>query len=268
MNQPSGRYPLEHRDGEIERLHIQAAGMAPDCAVMLDRIGVGAGWTCLDLGCGPGGITALLSQRVGATGRVVGLDANVGFLEHARGRAAANTEFVAGDAYRTGLPAGTFDLVHMRFIGSTAGKPEALLQEAIRLARPGGTVAMQEPDMATLVCQPPHQAWDRLRSALVSAFASVDADICLARQLYGLMRQAGLADVQYRPFLLGIRATDPMIDYLPSTVESLRGTIVTRGLMSEAELTKALAECRTHLRQADVAFTTYMVAQVWGRTPG
>jgi SAM-dependent methyltransferase len=267
MSQPSGRYPLEHRDGEIERLHIQAAGMAPDCAVMLDRIGVGAGWTCLDLGCGPGGITALLSERVGATGRVVGLDANVEFLEHARSRAAANTEFVAGDAYRTGLPTSTFDLVHMRFIGSTAGKPEALLQEAIRLARPGGTVAMQEPDMATLVCQPPHPAWDRLRSALVGAFASVDADICLARQLYGLLRAAGLAEVQYRPFLLGIRASDPMIDYLPSTVESLRRTIVARGLMSEAELTTALAECRAHLRQPDVAFTTYMVAQVWGRTP-
>ena len=48
---PSGHYPIEHRKGEIERLHIQGAAMAPDCAIMLDRIGVGSGWTCRDLGC-------------------------------------------------------------------------------------------------------------------------------------------------------------------------------------------------------------------------
>jgi hypothetical protein len=30
-------YPIERRAGEIERLHVQAAAMAPDCAVMLDH---------------------------------------------------------------------------------------------------------------------------------------------------------------------------------------------------------------------------------------
>jgi SAM-dependent methyltransferase len=264
---PSGRYPIERREGEIERLGLQAAAMAPDCAIMLERIGVGAGWRCLDVGCGPGGITALLCERVGQSGRVVGLDADPVFLEHARRHCMANVEFVAGDAYDTGLPSHAFDLVHMRFIASTAGKPEALLREAVRLARQGGVVAMQEPDMATLNCYPPHPAWEALRSALIGAFASVDADISLARRLYGLMREAGLLDVQYRPFLVGVRSTDPMVDYLPSTVESLRRTIVDRNLMSEAALASALADCRAHLRRPDVVFTTYMVAQVWGRTP-
>ena len=264
---PAGRYPIERRAGEIERLHIQAAAMAPDCAIMLERIGVGAGWICLDLGCGPGGITALLSERVGCSGRVVGLDGDTVFLEHARRRGAPNVAFVAGDAYRAGLSSHAFDLVHARFLASTAGQPEALLNEAIRLARPGGIVAMQEPDMATLNCDPPHPAWEALKSALVGAFASVGADICLARRLYALMRRAGLLDVQYRPFVLGVRSTDSMVDYLPSTVESLRGTIVERRLMSQAELATALADCRAHLRNPDVVFTTYMVAQVWGRAP-
>src|SRR5262245_29724596 len=210
---PSGRYPIEHRAGEIERLHIQSAAMEAECAAMLERIGVAEGWGCLDLGCGPGGITALLSERVGKTGRVVGLDADAGFVDYARQRAAANVEFAAGNAYDTGLPSKSFDLVHMRFIGSTAGRPEVLLQEAIRLAKWGGVVAMQEPDMGMLVCHPPHPAWDLLRAALIGAFASVDADINLARRLYALLRGAGLSDVQYRPFLIGVRSTDPWIDY-------------------------------------------------------
>jgi SAM-dependent methyltransferase len=264
---PSGHYPIQHRDGEIQRLHIQAAAMAPDCAVMLERIGVGPGWRCLDLGCGPGGITALLSARVGPLGRVVGLDADAVFLDHARRNAPANVTFVQGDAYHPDLPAGSFDLVHLRFVASTAGDPETLLREAIRLARPGGVVALQEPDMAALNCYPPHPAWEALKSALQGAFSSVGADICLAQRLFLLARKAGLVDVQYRPFLIGVRAGDPWIDYLPATVESLRATIIDRGLMTENALDTALAECRTHLRDPDTVFTSYVVAQVWGRTP-
>ena len=82
----SGSYPIESRGGEIERLHIQGAAMAPDANRMLELIGVREGWCCLDIGCGPGGITELLSRRVGSTGRVVGLDMNAGFLNHARAR--------------------------------------------------------------------------------------------------------------------------------------------------------------------------------------
>ncbi|MGZ3410859.1 MAG: methyltransferase domain-containing protein [Xanthobacteraceae bacterium] len=266
-NEFSGNYPIERRSGEFERLHIQGAAMAPDTDIMLDRIGVKEGWSCLDIGCGPRGITPLLSERVGATGHVVGLDMDAEFLAIARTEAAKNTEFRQGDAYSSDLPARSFDLVHMRFVASTAGDPERLLEEAIRLTKPGGTVALQEPDGSTLNCYPPHPAWDRLKSALMGAFSGVGADLGLARALYFLVRQTELEDVEYRPFLVGVRSTDPMVDYLPSTVESLRATIVKLGLISEAEFPKLLAECRNHLRQPDTAFTMYTVAQVWGRKP-
>ncbi len=261
----SGQYPIERRAGEIERLHTQGAAMAPDTVTMLDLIGVSAGWSCLDIGCGPGGITGLLSERVGRDGRVVGLDRDAEFLAHARGRAAANTEFRQGDAYGSDLPAASFDLVHMRFVASTAGDPERLLREAIRLARPGGVVALQEPDGSTLNCHPEHPAWDRLKAALLGAFSGVGADLTLARRLYAVVRQTGLQDVQYRPFVLGVRSVDPMVDYLPSTVESLRGTVLKLGLMTEAEFPQVLADCRRHLREPGTSFTMYTVAQVWGR---
>lgn len=66
--------------------------------------------------------------------------------------------------------------------------------------------------------------------------------------------------------MLGVRFTDPMVDYLPATVESLRGTIVKLGLLSEGDLETALAECRQHLATPGISFTMYTVAQVWGRT--
>lgn len=261
----SGSYPIESRSGEIERLHVQGAAMAPETERMLDLIGVREGWVCLDVGCGPRGITDLLSKRVGSSGRVVGLDMNAGFLEHARATAPANVEFVQGDGYASNLPAGTFDLIHMRFVASTAGEPERLLEEAKRLARPGGIIALQEPDGSTLNCYPPHPSWDKLKAALLGAFKGVGADLELARRLYFVVRQSGLTDVQFRPFIVSVRSVDPLVDYLPSTVESLRSTVLKLGLLSEKEFSEMLAACREHLSCPDTAFTMYTVAQVWGR---
>ena len=252
-------------DGEKERLHVQGNAMAPDAEAMLDLIGVGEAWSCLDIGCGPGGITGLLSKRVGRRGRVVGLDMNPGFVEHARASASSNTEFLLADAYSSNLPPDSFDLVHMRFVASTAGAPERLLTEAIRLARKGGTIALQEPDGSSLNCFPLNPAWEKLKAALLGAFSGVGADLQLARRLYSIVPQTGLNDVRFRTCILGVRSIDPMVDYLPATVESLRGTVLKLGLLTEAEFPRVLSECRKHLQALGTSFTMYTVAQVWGR---
>ncbi|MFQ5567552.1 MAG: methyltransferase domain-containing protein, partial [Paracoccaceae bacterium] len=243
--------------------------MAFDAGVMLDRIGVQPGWRCLDLGCGAGGIVDLLSARVGATGRVVGLDADAAMLAAAQTWAAtrrlANVKFVQGDAYHTGLRRDAFDLVHVRFLASTAGQADALLCEALALVKPGAVLAFQEPDISTLNCYPPHPAWDRLKKALEDGFGSVGADIRLAQRLYRLLRHAGLEGVRYRPFLVGVTSGEPMTDFLPETTESVRRTLLDKQLIGAAELDATIAACREHLADPDTVFTTYLVAQVWGR---
>jgi ubiquinone/menaquinone biosynthesis C-methylase UbiE len=265
----TGGYPIDRREGEIDRLRIQAAALEFDAGVMLDRIGVAPGWRCLDLGCGPGGIVEALSLRVGPSGRVVGLDSDAVFLESARVLARShgldNVEFVLGDAYRTQLPPRSFDLVHARFVASTAGQPQELIAEAVKLARPGGFVAFQEPDVSTLKCYPPHPAWDRLARLCEQVFERAGGDVRLAQRLYSMARIAELEDVQYRPFVVGFRSSDAMVDYLPATVESLRSAIVRHRLIDEEELNEALVACRRHLAKPDTVFTYPTVAQVWGR---
>jgi SAM-dependent methyltransferase len=269
MGEPGGHggdYPIERRRGEVERLHLQGEVLAADTAVMLDRIGVGPGWRCLDLGCGPRGITDALSARVGPDGEVTGLDFDADFIAVARETAPGNTRFVVGDAYRTGLAGASFDLVHVRFLACTAGEPERLLAEAVRLARPGGFVAFQESDGDALRCFPPHPAWAALRHAWLGSFPDGGGDP-LAHRAYRLMRRAGLQDVQYRPVVIGVRAGDPWHDYLPATVESLRGRVVERGLIAEAEFEPTLAACRRHLADPDTVFTGPALVQTWGRLP-
>ena len=71
--------------------------------------------------------------------------------------------------------------------------------------------------------------------------------------------------MQYWTTVLAVRSIDPMVDYPPSTVESLRATILELGLLRENDLAVALADCRKHLAKSETAFTLYTVAQVWGQ---
>ena len=150
---PAGHYLLAGGAAEVERLQLQAGVWEPEAEALLDRIGVSPGWNCINLGCGANGILGPLSRRVGPTGRVVGLDRDAQQFAAARAfvrqNRLENVEAVAGDAYGTGLPRSSFDLVHVRFVFAPAGRDEALLQEMLALARPGGIIAIQEPGAAS-----------------------------------------------------------------------------------------------------------------------
>jgi len=267
----TGTYPLRRGAEEVARLRMQAAAMEPDAEVLFEQIGVQPGWSCLDLACGVGGVTNLLSRFVGPTDRVVGLDSDPDKLAAARIWAQANglsnVEFVEGDAYHTNLPRESFDLVHIRFLLTTVGRDDELLSEALALTRPGGIVALQEADVVTLACYPPHPAWDRLKDAIIGVFARTGGDPYAGRRLFGMLRRAGLEDVRFRPFLVGFTSQDWMARFLPNTAASMREAILGAGLMSPSELDEAITACERHLADLDTISTSYLVYQAWGRKP-
>lgn len=263
----SGNYPIQNIAGEVERLKAQDAALSDATNALLDAIGVSPGWRCLDLACGPEGVTRHLLERVGPEGRVVGLDGDDRFLAVAQAGTAANAEFVSGDAYATGLPDRAFDLVHVRFLASTAGDPEKLVAEAARLTAPGGTLAFQEADFHTLRCYPQHPAWTELAGIFVACFPD-GGDDPIAHRLYRLLRRAGLEDVRYRPVLIGTRAQDRWRDYLPSTILSMERRITGDLGVPKDRLARLVGDVRRHLADPDTVWTFNTVVQTWGRAPG
>ena len=152
------KYPLVAGPAEIERLRIQAESLSDEAAIMLDSIGIQPGMACLDLGCGAGGITDLLSARVGSTGRVLGVDVEEFSLAAARAWAdrlgLANVSFRAGSIFANDLAPESFDLVHLRYVITTIGRHEEVVRSALRLVTPGGTLALQEADGDGIRCFP------------------------------------------------------------------------------------------------------------------
>ncbi len=120
MQPPTADYLLAATTAEVERLQIQARAWEPEVETMLNEMGVGRGWRCIDIGCGPMGIIGPLARRKEPGGTVVALDKDALQLraarQYAESEALRNVEFVEGDLFTVDLPAGAFDLVHARFV--------------------------------------------------------------------------------------------------------------------------------------------------------
>lgn len=155
------------------------------------------GMSVLDIGCGPGAITADLAGAV-APGEVIALDASAEVLDQAailwdeRGVSVAP---LTADAAATGLPDDRVDVVHAHQVLQHVGDPVAVLAEMRRVARPGGLVAARDADYATFTWYPESPAltaWlDLYRRVQRANGGEPDA----GRRLRSWAQQAGFTDI-------------------------------------------------------------------------
>jgi ubiquinone/menaquinone biosynthesis C-methylase UbiE len=111
-------------------------------AKLVDVAAPRRGDAVLDVGCGTGLVTHLLAEAVGAKGSVVGIDLSARMLDLARPRARPNTKFMAMAAEHMVFRDRSFDLITYGQSLPYLVDPLASLEEAVRLLRPGGRVAL------------------------------------------------------------------------------------------------------------------------------
>jgi trans-aconitate 2-methyltransferase len=110
---------------------------------LMDLLAVKGSEDILDVGCGPGNLTAAL--RGLTTGRVVGIDQAEGMIRKAREQyAGQDIEFLVSSSERMPF-AGEFDIIFCNSAFQWFRQPIVSLQEFRRALRPSGRVGMQAP---------------------------------------------------------------------------------------------------------------------------
>jgi SAM-dependent methyltransferase len=93
-------YVLGDLDNEIARLEIQSAFLEPLTRRTLANAGIKEGMSCLDVGCGAGTTTQIISQMIGKKGHVIGIDVDERYLQYCRNaKQQTNAEFMLDDIW-------------------------------------------------------------------------------------------------------------------------------------------------------------------------
>jgi ubiquinone/menaquinone biosynthesis C-methylase UbiE len=116
--------------------------------VLLNKMKLDAGMTVVDLGTGLGNMLAMLSRRVGPTGRVLAEDTEDQLLAAAKEMAVTqnltNVTFIKGTDADPKLPEGQVDLVFAFDVYHHFANPEKILAAIYKSLRPEGRLAIVE----------------------------------------------------------------------------------------------------------------------------
>lgn len=265
------QYVLGYRPAEQERLQQQARQLAHESSWLFDQIGVTSGARVVEIGCGPHGCLELLSERVGPSGRVVGVERSADAVALARklvaDRGFENVEVLERDARSTELPRCSFDLATSRLVLVNVPQPEQIVAEAAALVRPGGWVAFHEADYVSHVCDPPSEAWTRLVELLHVYSERHGIDPLIGRKLPRLLRGAGLVEVRVNPIIHVYPPGHGRRSLLLDFAENLSERIVAQGLIAERELAGLKEALARHLADPNTLVVSHLYFQAWGRKP-
>jgi ubiquinone/menaquinone biosynthesis C-methylase UbiE len=256
---------------ELRRLRSQAAEHEASARWLLTAVGLEKDSRALDVGCGPVGILPLLSESIGSSGEVVGLEREPRFVGMARAEMArlglTNVTIVEGDALSSGLTAGSFDFVHERLVLVNVPERSELVASMAALAAPGGIIALQDIDNVSWVCEPAHDSWTALLGVFHDVFRAGGGDPFVGRRLPALMRQAGVLDVVARVTADLPTAGQYRRTHLLSLIDSIRGKVIASGAMEKAELDGHRAALMDHLADPSTVLIDKLLIQCWGRAP-
>jgi SAM-dependent methyltransferase len=246
----------------LERQRLLARAIEPFTNRLLDAIQLRPGSRCLDLGCGIGGTTGLIADRIGPRGECVGIDQNAALIEVARGGFSGDPRIVfrAADASRLPFVDGEFDFVFTRYLLVHLKEPASLLREMVRVARKGGVVAAQEPDMLFQCTYPDSWAYQRLGDIFTKLFANAAA----GRKLASLFRLAECNPIGTMG-AIGLDESDGSTfkRLYRLTIEAVRPALVQGGILNETAFDSLLKELLRVENDESILCIGHPVIAVW-----
>jgi SAM-dependent methyltransferase len=157
------------------------------------------GLSLLDVGCGPGTITADLAALV-RPGRVTAVELTEAAIDLARAETARrsldNIEFVVADVQALDFADDSFDVVHAHQVLQHVGDPVQALREMSRVAKPGGIVAARDGDYGAFAWYPGLPEMDDWLSLSNAALRNNGGEPEAGRRLLSWARSAGFSEIE------------------------------------------------------------------------
>ena len=173
------------------------------------------GQVVLDLGSGAGLDCFFAARKVGATGRVIGVDMTPEMLERARSSAKrlnlSNVEFRQGYIEELPVESNTVDVVISNCVINLSPDKSKVFAETFRVLKSGGKLAVSD-----IVTDGPLP--ESVKQSL-SAWAGCVAGAVEASDYIGMMEAVGFVNVEVKPVFFDKETVDSALDDMKDSIE-------------------------------------------------
>ena len=144
----------------------------------------------LEIGCGTGPVCRVLGSWPNI-GNVTGVDPSSTFIEKAKKLAgeSSNIHFAVGDGKNLEFDDHTFDVVIIHTLLTHVPEPKAVLKEAYRILKPGGSLGLCDGDFSTATLSTAHG--DPLEACMAAFVENFVHDKWLVRRMSSLAEEVG-----------------------------------------------------------------------------
>jgi ubiquinone/menaquinone biosynthesis C-methylase UbiE len=176
---------------ELEKLP-EGANLGLGCGNPVALASLKEGDTYLDLGSGAGIDCFLAAEKVGKTGKVIGVDMTPEMIHRARENAKKteydNVEFRLGEIEHLPVEDNSVDVITSNCVINLSPDKAAVFKEAHRVLRPGGRLMISD---IVLLKTLPQAVMDS-----IEAYVSCVAGALLKEEYLGIVRETGFKDIK------------------------------------------------------------------------
>ncbi len=166
----------------------------------------------LEAGCGVGAQTVILAQQ-SPQAQFTSVDISPVSLAAAQAAVAergfTNVTFRQADIFNLLFEADSFDHVFVCFVLEHLSQPLEALAHLKAVLKPGGTFTVIEGDHASAYYYPESDYAQQTIDCLVTVQARLGGNALVGRQVYPLMKQAGLRNVRVTPRVVYVDSSRP-----------------------------------------------------------
>lgn len=253
-------YTIEEKN--LERQHLLAEYLNPLTLNALENISLQKGAKILDLGCGIGETTLMLSNRF-PQAHITGLDEDEALIEVAKSRKyekASSIQFVTGNALQMQFADNSFNFVFTRALLHHIPASITVLQEMKRVCVMGAIVFAQEPDMNFRQTYPENWAYPKL----VEFANKLCADACIGRKLVHYFRSLQFQKIANSAQVVLSDGSSNLKKFFTLTAEAMGEALLRNKLTDEKQFVELINECRRIEHDKDAVVLTSPIIAVWG----
>ncbi len=276
----AGSSPLPEQGMEVPRLfHFDLPVLKQTGQPFPEQPDISGIHRVLDIASGNGQWAISAAQALPQV-QFVGIEGNAQLVEQARAQAKAygvnNATFTVMDPFGPlDLPDGTFDLVNARYL---VGLLQAVawprvLQEFMRVSRPGGVIRLTENDLPISNTVAFAHLSGLISDALYQtkrSFSSNGQLLCVTPALKRLLQDAGCQQVQQAVWFINFSAGMPthadLCQHLAETYRLVQPFLIRTGVTTQEAVEQAYQQMLPEMQSEDFCAGAFSLT-VWGTTP-